>query len=62
MKRIGIARSRYDVCQGNKITEPYRGTSSRDDTQYSEAVLSDLRITLKNGFGKSSLFVLSANG
>ena len=38
MKRIGIARSRYDVCQGNKTTELYRGTSSRDDTQYSEAV------------------------
>ena len=44
-----------------KINEFYRGTSSCDDTQYSEAVLSDLRITLKNGFGKSSLFALSAN-
>ena len=38
MKRVGIAGSREDVCRDNKINELYRGTSSRDDTQYSEVV------------------------
>ena len=33
MKRVGIAGSREDVCRDNEL---YRGTSTRDDAQYSE--------------------------
>ena len=38
MKRVGIAGSREDVCPDTKIDEPYRGTSSSEDTQYSKEV------------------------